>query len=154
MKGATIRAAVTLARLAAGPLALTGFFLPWTHGPGVLSEQAFSGYHLVGVAGRLQQLELAPGQGVLLQAVRLGILAVAVAATWLTLLAPLHLRRRQVAHEISGWYLVVSALVAVSVGIARAGLVVPPAGLALWLLGAGLFASPRLWRSMVRLVTC
>ena len=137
MAGATGRIAATLARIASGPLALGGFFLPWTHGPGVLSARTFSGYDLVGAADRLRQLELSPGQGVALVGVRLGILAIAIAATWLTLLAPWH--SRHIAYIASGWYLAIAVLVALTIGIIRAGLVLPPAGLALWLLGAGLF---------------
>ena len=46
------------ARLVVGPLALAGFLLPWAHGPGILAANEFTGFTLVGFAGRLQQLNL------------------------------------------------------------------------------------------------
>ena len=80
---------------------------------------------------------LSPAGGAL-WLVRLLILGVAVAATWLTLLAPAH--PWHVAYSVSGWYLLVLAGTAVALWLLRFGLGVPSIGLVLWLIGAGLFA--------------
>lgn len=131
------RRRVSHLRLAAGPLALLGFFLPWASGPGALAGTQFTGFTLVGFAGRLQALDLSIAAGGTLLAVRLALLAIAVAATWQTLLAPAH--RHHFGYRVSGWYLAGAAGVLVSVGVARSGLVVPPAGLACLLAAAVLF---------------
>ncbi len=122
-----------LARVAAGPLVFVGFFLPWAKGPGLLAATDFTGFKLVQFAGRLQLLELPVVVGSSLLGIRLLILMVAVAAAWLTVLAPLH--RWHTAYWLSGWYLTVLAGLAVAIGLAKSGVTVPPAGLALWLLG-------------------
>ncbi len=137
------RRGLELTRLGVGPLALAAFFLPWAHGPGPLSATEFSGYRLVGYAGRLQALDLSIGEGAALWLARLLILAVAVAATWQTLLAPRH--RSHPAYPLSGWYLVALAAIALGIGLARAGLVVPPPGLLLLAIAGGLFAVGELW---------
>lgn len=129
-------------RLAVGPIALVAFFLPWAHGPGPLAATEFTGYRLVGYAGRLQALEVSVSQGAALWFVRMIILAVAVAATWQTLLAPRH--RSNPVYPISGWYLVALAGVALSIGVARAGVVVPPPGLLLLGLAGALFTAAEL----------
>jgi hypothetical protein len=122
-----------MVRAVAGPLVLAGFFLPWTHGPAPLAHIAFSGYDLVGTAGRLQELNLTPLQGGAVWVVRLAIVAVAVAAVWHSLLAVgLH---GHILYVVSGWYLTLGAATALVVGIARSGPVIPPVGLALWAAG-------------------
>lgn len=131
-------------RFAAGPLALAGFFLPWAHGPGPLAATEFTGFTLVGFAGRLQALDLSLAQGGTLWGIRLLILGVAVSAAWQTLLAPMH--RWHFAYAPSGWYLVGAAAVLACVGLARSGVAVPPLGLALVLAGAGCFAGALLGR--------
>lgn len=73
------------------------------------------------------------------------ILAVAVAATWQTLLAPRH--RSNPVYPISGWYLVALAGVALGIGVARAGVVVPPPGLLLLGLAGALFTAAELTRA-------
>ena len=133
------------ARLAVGPLALAAFFLPCAHGPGPLAATEFTGYRLVGYAGRLQALDFSVSQGAALWSVRMVILAVAVAATWQTLLAPRH--RSNPVYPISGWYLVALAGVALGIGVARAGVVVPPPGLLLLGLAGALFTAAELTRA-------
>jgi hypothetical protein len=131
-------------RAAIGPLALAGFFLPWTHGVGPLAGSEFSGFRLVGFAGRLQALDLTPSQGGVLWSARLLMLGVAIAGAWLTLLA--HGHRRHIAYRASGWYLVAWAAALLAFGAFRAGLTVPPLGLVLLALGAALFATLELGR--------
>lgn len=133
------------ARLAVGPLALVAFFLPWAHGPGPLAATEFTGYRLVGYAGRLQALDFSLSQGAALWSARLVILAVAVAATWQTLLAPRH--RSNPFYPISGWYLVALAAAALGIGVARAGVVVPPPGLLLLGLAGALFTAAEFTRA-------
>ncbi len=133
------RGALAAGRLGVGPLALASFFLPWAHGPGPLAASEFTGYRLVGYAGRLQALDLSLGAGVALWAARLLVLAVVVAAAWQTMLAPRH--RSHPAYPVSGWYLAALGAVAVGIGISRVGVVVPPPGLVLLALAGGLFAA-------------
>ena len=121
--------------MAAGPLALAGFFLPWAHGPGAFAATEFTGFTLVGFAGRLQALELSIFQGGILWAARLAILGVVIAGAWQTLLAPAH--RLHFAYPLSGWYIVVAGGVLTVVGLVRSGLETPPLGLAL-VVAAGL----------------
>ncbi len=137
------RRGLELTRMGVGPLALAAFFLPWAHGPGPLSATEFTGYRLVGYAGRLQALDLSIGEGAALWLARMLILAVAVAATWQTLLAPRH--RSHPVYPLSGWYLVALAATALGIGLVRAGLVVPPPGLLLLAIAGGLFAAAELW---------
>ncbi len=127
-----------IARMLVGPLTLVAFFLPWTHGPGVLSQETYSGFELVGFAGRLEGLDVAPSASVLWSA-RLLILGVAIAAAWHTLLAPL--ARWHFAYPVSGWYIVVSAVIAAVIGLNRVGVRWPPTGLAIWLIAAALFVA-------------
>jgi len=124
-------------RLMAGPLALAGFFLPWASGPGVLAGTEFTGFTLVGFAGRLQALELSPAAGGALLAIRLSLLGVAVAAVWQLLLAPAHWRHA--GYAVSGWYLAAAAFALAVIGFARSGLAVPPVGLALVCAAAAAF---------------
>jgi hypothetical protein len=132
-----------LARVAAGPLVLAGFFLPWAQGPSVLASETYSGFELVGFAGLLQALDLGLTESAGLWAVRLLILGVAIAAAWHTLLAPL--ARWHLAYPLSGWYLGIGGGVAAGIGIWRAGIVSPPLGLALWLAGGALFGACEVW---------
>lgn len=121
-------------RFGVGPLAIAGFFLPWAHGPGPFAANEFTGFTLVGFAGRLQALDLSLAQGGMLWAIRLAILGVAVSGAWQTLLAPIH--RGHLGYPLSGWYLVCAAAVCLAIGLARSGVAAPPTGLAC-LVGAG-----------------
>ena len=123
--------------MSAGPLALAGFFLPWASGPGALAGTEFSGFTMVGFAGRLQALDLSLTAGGTLLAIRLALLGVAVAAAWQTILAPAH--RSHFGYGVSGWYLSVAALALGAIGLARSGLVVPPPGLACLFVAAAIF---------------
>ena len=129
-------------RLAVGPIALVAFFLPWAHGPGPLAATEFTGYRLVGYAGRLQALDLSLAQGAGLWVIRILILAVAVAAAWQTMLAPRH--RAHPVYPLSGWFLVALSAACFAVGAARAGLVIPPLGLLLLGVAAVVFAAAEL----------
>jgi hypothetical protein len=131
------RRRLALVRVAAGPLALAAFFLPWASGPGPLAGTEFSGFTMLGFAGRLQALDLSLAAGGVLWLIRLALLGVAIAALWQTLLAPAH--RSHFGYPVSGWYLTVAALVAGAIGFARSGFVVPSAGLACLVLAAILF---------------
>ncbi|MBI5948990.1 MAG: hypothetical protein HY875_12700 [Chloroflexi bacterium] len=144
MSGNGERRAFTIARICAGPLALAGFFLPWAQGPGPLAATSFSGFGLVGFAGRLQALDLAPAQSGALLAARLLVLGVAVAAAWQCALAPAH--RWHPVYAISGWYVAGFAALAIALGASRSGLTVPPVGLALLVAGGALFAAAELGR--------
>ena len=126
-------------RFGAGPLALIGFFLPWASGPGPYAATDFTGFTLVGFAGRLQALELSIAAGATLWAIRLAILGVALAAVWQVVLSPYPKIHR--AYAFSGWYLVAAAGVLVAIGLLRTGIAVPPGGFALVLLGALAFLS-------------
>lgn len=136
--------AVAVARMCVGPLALAGFFLPWAHGPGPLAATQFTGYQLVGYAGRLQALDLSLAAGGGLWLARLVVLGVAVAGVWQLVLAPAH--RWHPLYAFSGWYLVAMAVVALGLGVARAGVVVPPWGLALLAAAGVVFAAGEAWR--------
>lgn len=129
------RRAVGALRLGTGPLALTGFFLPWATGPGPFAATEFSGFTLVGFAGRLQALDLSVSASATLWAIRLLILGVAITGAWQTVLAPAH--HRHFGYPLSGWYLVVSAVALAGIGLVRGGPSVPPVGLGL-VIGAGL----------------
>lgn len=132
-------------RVAVGPLALAGFFLPWAHGPGVFAANEFTGFALLGFAGRLQALDFSLLGGSLLWLARLSILGVVIASAWQTLLAPRHHWHR--GYGLSGWYLAVFTLVALALGAAKSGPAVPPSGLALLLAASLLFiASSRATR--------
>lgn len=125
------------ARLSVGPLALVAFFLPWAHGPGPLAATSFTGFTLVGFAGRLQALDLGLIEGGLLWLARLVILGVAVAGVWQAVLAPWN--QRHAAYPISGWYIAAFALAMLAVGGARTGIAVPPAGLLLLAVAGAVF---------------
>ena len=129
------------ARLAVGPLAIAGFFLPWAHGPGALAATGFTGLTLVGFAGRLQALDLSLAVGGGLWLARLAILGVLIAGAWQTLLAPMH--RWHLGYSASGWYLAGFGVVASVAGLARSGLVLPPLGLGLVIGAAVLFFAGR-----------
>ena len=129
-------------RLGVGPMAIAGFFLPWAHGPGPFAANQFTGFTLVGFAGRLQALDLSLAQGGVLWAIRLAILGVVIAGAWQLLLAPAH--RSHPAYPISGWYVVAAAGICLSIGVLRAGVSVPPAGLGLIAAAAVLFVAATL----------
>jgi len=122
----------------AGPAVLVGYFLPWLRGSGPLTGEAFSGFDLVRLAGVLPLLMAAPGGGPALLVLRMAIVAVVVAAVWLTLLAPAH--RWHVAYAASGWYLVLALLALLAVHLDREGMTWPPAGALIWLGGVVAFA--------------
>lgn len=133
------------ARCLAGPLALAAFFLPWAEGKGALGGHTFSGYDLVRFTANLQGLALSWVEGGALWAVRIAIVLVPVAATWLTLLAP-----RATRHPLcraSLLYLVAFSVVAIAMGLARSGVTAPPAGLALLAVAAALASVSGLLRS-------
>lgn len=138
MNGRRLAAA---ARVAAGPLALAGFFLPWADGPGVLAGTQFTGFTLLGLTGRLQQLDFSLLEGSLLWVARLAILGVLIAGAWQTLLAPAHHWHR--GYDLSGWYLGGFTAIALALGAARSGLVVPPPGLAALIGASVLFLAGR-----------
>ena len=98
----------------------------------------------MGFAGRLQALDLAPAESGALLLARLLVLGVAVAAAWQCALAPAH--RWHPVYAISGWYMAGFAAFAVALGASRAGLTMPPSGLALLVAGGALFAAAELWR--------
>jgi hypothetical protein len=129
------------ARLMAGPLALAAFFLPWGGGPGPLAATEFSGYSLVGFAGRLQILELSAGERAAVLAFRLLVLGVAVAGAWQTVLAPRW--RSQPLYRWSAWYLAAMAAGMVALGAWVGGSMVPPAGVALLAVAAVCAMGPR-----------
>lgn len=128
-----------IARMCVGPLALAAFFLPWAHGPGPLAATEFTGYKLVGYAGRLQALDLSPTASGVLWGIRLLILAVAVAAVWHTILAPWW--RHHPAYRLSGYYVAALAAICATIGVLRAGIEVPPLGLTLLLVAATVFVT-------------
>lgn len=130
-----------LLRFGAGPAALLGFFLPWAEGPGPYAATEFTGFTLVGFAGRLQALEFSPAVGAMLWAVRLAILGVAIAGVWQLVLSPYPKLHR--GYGVSGWYLVGAAAAMLAIGFASAGLTAPPLGFALVVLGAVLFLVAR-----------
>ena len=137
----TRRQVAALLRMSVGPLAVVGFFLPWAHGPGVLAANHFTGFSLVGFAGRLQQLDLSLTVGGGLWTARLAILGVAIAGAWQTLLAPLH--SWHPGYPASGWYLVVFSALAAAIGVAKSGPAFPPLGLACVIASAVLFLVAR-----------
>jgi len=119
-----------------------GFFLPWAHGPGPLAASEFTGFSLVGYTGRLQALDLTIAQGGVLWGIRLLILGVAIAATWQIVLSVRH--HAHFAYPASGWYLVAVAGICGAIGLARAGLEIPPVGLGLLCLAAVCFVTARI----------
>lgn len=142
-KSSAWRRRAAFVRLGVGPLAIAGFFLPWAHGTGPFSANEFSGFGLVGLAGRLQALDLSVAQGGMLWVVRLAILGVAIAGAWQLLLAPLHRWHR--AYDLSGWYVVAAAAATTTVGAARAGWTLPPPGLLCIIFAAACFVLARAW---------
>lgn len=127
-------------RLAAGPLALAGFLLPWTHGPGVLAPEYYSGFDLVRLTGVLQQLDLPAAQSVTLIAVRVLLVGMPVAAVWLTLLAPAH--RWHPVYPVAGAYLVLATAGLLIIALFRIGIAIPTPGLALLLASAAAIVVP------------
>lgn len=114
--------------LAAGPLAIGGFFLPWAHGSGVLTDAEFTGYSLMRFTGDVQGLQLSLFEGAAVGATRLAILLVPIAGAWQVLLA--WRWRWHLGFAISGWYLVGFGGVAAIIGLVR-GPAWPPVGLAM-----------------------
>lgn len=117
---------------------LAGFFLPWVHGPGLLDDRSFSGFRLVSFTGQLEDAGLAPLPELAWLGVRALLVFVAIAAAWQTLLAPRF--RWHAAYRLSGWFLVVSGVGAVTFCASQWGLGAPLAGLVLVLTGCALFA--------------
>jgi hypothetical protein len=120
--------------LLAGPLALVAFFLPWTSGPGILAIETYSGFDLVRVTGVLQSLELPAAEGATLVAVRVLLLAIPVAATWVTILAPAH--RWHWAYPAAAAYLVAITPAILLARLLITGDVLPSPGLALLVLAS------------------
>jgi hypothetical protein len=116
-------------RLAAGPLALLAFFLPWTHGVGILRYESYSGFDLVRLATILGQLDLAPSQGIALFAAKCLLLAVPVAAVWRTLLSPVH--SWHWGYRVAGVYLAIAGVGLGAAGVVSSGGVLPSPGLGL-----------------------
>ena len=114
--------------LAAGPLAIGGFFLPWAHGSGVLTGSEFTGYSLMRFTGDVQGLQLSLFEGAAVGGTRVAILLVPIAGAWQVLLA--WRWRWHLGFAISGWYLVGFGVVAAVVGLVR-GIEWPPTGLAM-----------------------
>ncbi|MGD9933905.1 MAG: hypothetical protein AB7T37_09305 [Dehalococcoidia bacterium] len=124
------------ARMAAGPMVLAGFFLPWVNGHGVLVGERYSGYDVVRLAGYLQRADLTPGEQVALTLSRIALVGMVAAALWLTALAPRWQASRL--HRASGWYIVAAgAAIASSVawwdGLSTApGMLLVAGGAAAW----------------------
>ncbi len=140
-----------LARVAAGPLALVGFFLHWTNGAGVLSGESYSGYDLVRLAGLLQRLDLPADKAATLYVVRGLLIVLPIAAAWLTLLAPA--QRQHWAYATASGYVVIAAAVVAGVGFGLTGALVPAPGVALLLAAAVALLAPHVrhrgWRRSV-----
>ncbi len=129
-------AAMFVGRLALGPAALAGFFLPWADGRGVLAGARFSGYELLHSATFLQSAGI-DGSTTALAAVARAVLVVfavtAVCHTLLAIMVPNGLGPR-----VTGWLLVALTATVVGVAIWQAGM--PLFGLWLAAAGAGGFA--------------
>ncbi len=115
-----------------GMAALVAFFLPWVEGEGPLAGLPFSGYELVGYTGALRQLEsLNPA---FVTGAQLSTLLVAVAATWLGILAAVDAWRPL--RRACGGYLLAAGTVLLACNIVQASV---QAG-AVMLAGAGAVA--------------
>jgi hypothetical protein len=145
LAGMSGKALLSALRLAAGPLALAGFFLPWTDGPGLLVSATFTGFSLLRFTGDLQGLELSFAAGGGLWLARLALVGVPVAATWQLALAPR--LRWHPGYRISGWYLTAFTALALGIGLWRVGLSLPRPGLALLAAGALCFLAAQLKES-------
>lgn len=135
-----------LLRLASGPLTLAAFFLPWASGAGPLAATDFSGLRLVRFSESLAGLDLGAGASAAVWAVHIGLITVAIAATWQTLLAPARPRARLCVY--SGWYSAGAALVAGTAALAFG--LDTHVGLHLWAVGAGCFVISELGRPALR----
>jgi hypothetical protein len=101
-----------------GVAALAAFFLPWVDGVGPLAGLSFSGYELVGYTGALRQLEsLNP---VLVTVAQVSTLLVAIAATWLTILAAMD--AWQPLRRVCGGYLLAVGAVLLTINSMQANL--------------------------------
>ena len=105
--------------LAAGPLALAGFFQPWFEGRGLLAGEQYSGYNVLQFSAWLQAADPGATELVALWAARLLTVGVVVAGLWLTVLAPA--MRDHWLYRLSGCYLVVAAVVLLGAGAAWQG---------------------------------
>jgi hypothetical protein len=132
-------------RLVAGPLALAGFFLPWTDGPGLLVSATFTGFSLLRFTGDLQGLDLSFAAGGGLWLARLALVGVPVAAAWQLVLAPGF--QWHPGYRISGWYLAAFTTLALGIGLWRVGLTMPRPGLALLAAGALCFLAAQIKES-------
>lgn len=141
----------TLARVAAGPLALAAFFLPWGRGVGVLAQAEFSGLSLVRFTGEVAGAGIGGAAELSAVGVRVAALAYVVAATWHTILAPAW--RWHAAYTATGLYLVGAAMVIVLAHTATRGAAPLAPGALLALLAASLFvaAQANLLSSRLRL---
>ena len=70
MRDTPVARFLSVVRMAAGPLALLAFLLPWTHGPGALAGESYTGLDLVRLARVLQGLHLPAAQSATLVAAR------------------------------------------------------------------------------------
>jgi hypothetical protein len=135
-------AVVTIVRIAAGPLVLLAFLLPWTHGPGALAGESYTGLDLVRLAGVLQGLHLPAAQAATLAAARFALVGLPVAAAWLTILGPAH--RWHWGYVAAAAYLVLAASSIAAIGLIRNGFALPMPGPTLLVVASGMLLAPRL----------
>ena len=142
------RTPVVVARIAVGPLALAAFFLPWWAGQGLLAGRTFSAHELLTLTGNIPAADAPGAETAAAWAIRIGLFAFAVAASWQTVLAPVVANHR--AYRWSGWALVALALT-LAVGLQEPGAHIPPAGMLLACASGALFAACELHRARPRL---
>lgn len=124
-------------RMAAGPLAIAGFFLPWFEGRGPLSGRRYDGYDLLQFGAWLHGADLSPAADLLLEAARLLAVGIVVSGLWLTLLGPR--RRGHPLRTAAGAYLVGAATVLWTASAAWHGSLLPLPGTGLVAAGAAVF---------------
>jgi hypothetical protein len=101
---------------------------------GALRYETYSGFELVGLTSVLQQLELPASGRVALHITRGLLLAVPVAAVWMTLLAPTH--RWHWGYRLASVYLIVAGVGLAAFGLIRLGPSIPMPGIGLLLLAS------------------
>jgi len=137
----------------AGPLAMAGFLLPWFRGVGPLSGETYSGFDLVRLSGAFQAADLPATIVTVAGVFRVLFIGFAVAAAWLTMLAPAH--RGHPAYAASASYLALTAVVVVVVSLLVSPGALPGPGACLVVMAAiAVTASPslrfaRMWLSRV-----